>query len=137
MVSLIAPAVNWISIYSNQLRYPEVSNADSQAVSGKFLLLLQTFAGQVYPQPFYLQSGPTTLVPLPRWYLKVENRACGGNQSFPMVSNQMKRSVTGSVDQFSVSGDPVGGFKACRAWHEAITANSLRQRLAQTGERGG
>jgi len=52
MVSLIAPAVNRNSIYTNQLRRPEVSNADSQAVSGKFLLLLQTFAGQVTRNPF-------------------------------------------------------------------------------------
>jgi len=35
-----------------------------------------------------LQPGPTTAVPLPRWYLRVENRGVGGNQSYPMVSNQ-------------------------------------------------
>ena len=53
------------------------------------------------------------------------------------VSNQMKRSPTDSVDQVSGSGDPKSGFKACRAWHEAISANPQRERLAQTGERGG
>src|ERR1700730_9870644 len=50
---------------------------------------------------------------------------------------KMKRSPTVTVDQVSESGDPVSGFRACRAWHEAIFANPSRERLTQTGERGG
>jgi hypothetical protein len=42
-----------------------------------------------------------------------------------------------TVDQVSGSGDPVSGFRACRARHEAFPASPPQERLAQTGERGG
>ena len=42
-----------------------------------------------------------------------------------------------TVDQVSRSGDPVSGFRACRAGHKVFPASPPREGLAQTGERGG
>src|SRR5258706_15242617 len=89
------------------------------------------------PQPLYLQSGTAFPVPLPTWYLMVENSRVGGTNPPQWCLIKMKRSPTSSVDLVFGSGDPKGGFKACRAWHEAISADLRRKRLAQTGERGG
>jgi hypothetical protein len=75
-----------------------------------------------------------------------------------MVSNQNEALISrSSVDQVSWSGagstftlnasneawsppetgEPMSGFRARSAWHEAFHAISPRERLAQTGERGG
>ena len=31
----------------------------------------------------------------------------------------------------------MSGFRACRTWHDAFPASPPRERLAQTGKRGG
>jgi hypothetical protein len=141
-------------LYTKQLAPYEISSLQTPSAARQFLLLpdswfqrepppealiaaIQVFGDQMSSNPF------TCNLVLPPLYhcqagtlgWKIERER--GTIPSQRCRIKMKRSPTVTVDQVSGTGDPVSGFTACRAWHEAIFANPPRERLTQTGERGG